>query len=113
QRERVRADPVRAGLDDGERDRGGDRRVDRVAALQQHAQAGLGGQRLTGRDDAPRRHQRKTARGVRVVLEGEAFGGILHHGEAYQTSPAPIPLSWWEREGLPPGQPRDDLRERL
>ena len=40
-RERVAAEAVAARLDDRHRRRGGDRRVDRVAALPQHAQAGL------------------------------------------------------------------------
>ena len=69
-REQVAAQAVRYRLDDRQRRRGGDHRVDRVAALQQHAQACRGRQRLRSRDDVAR-HQRAADRRVGVgPLEG-------------------------------------------
>jgi len=66
ERERIAAEPARYGLDD--RDRGGrrERRVDRVAALPQHPQPGLRGERMRRRYDVAREH-RDAGRRIRVV----------------------------------------------
>ncbi len=53
----VGADAVRYRLDQRQRDRGGEDRVDRAAAGGEHLQAGLRGERLRGRDHV-RREQR-------------------------------------------------------
>ncbi len=69
-REQVSADPVHRRLDDGEDGGGGDRRVDRVAALAHHLQAGGGRQRLAGRDHRAARHHDRPRRpwiGCRAV----------------------------------------------
>ena len=62
QAERIRPEAVADRLDDGHRGRGGDRRVDRVAASLQHAQARLRGQRMRGRDDVAAEDRQALAR---------------------------------------------------
>ena len=49
-REKVAAEAVAARLDDGQRDRGRERRVDGIAAALEHPDARLGGERLRGGD---------------------------------------------------------------
>ena len=61
--EGVGAQAVAAGLDDRHRGRRGDGRIHRVAAVGQHAQPGLRGQRVRGGDDVAREH-RPARRGV-------------------------------------------------
>ena len=68
---RSRADAVAARLDDRQRDRGGQRRVDGVAAAREHRDARLRGERLRGRDDVageerlpPRGVGQRTSRGA-------------------------------------------------
>ena len=51
----VAADPVHVRVDHGDRRRGGDRGVQRVAATLKHRDAGLGGQRMGRRDETVRR----------------------------------------------------------
>ena len=51
EQEGIGADAVHGRLDDGDGDRARDRRVDGIAALGQHAQAGGGGEVLGGSDD--------------------------------------------------------------
>ena len=76
-REQIGAEPVAAGLDDRQRDRGGERRVDRVAALGEHRDARLRGERLRRRDDvaredglAPRRIGQLPVEALRVGCVG-------------------------------------------
>ena len=54
--EGVRADAVGHRLDQGQGDRGGQRRVDRAAAVGEHRQAGLRGQRLGRAHHIARQH---------------------------------------------------------
>ena len=64
--EGVGADAVAGGFDDSERDGSGDRRVNSVSAGEEHAQAGLGGEWLRGRDDVFGEY-RTSARGIRKI----------------------------------------------
>jgi hypothetical protein len=48
--------PLPVGSTSGQRDGRGQRRVDRVAALRQHRQPGLRGERLRGGDDVVGHH---------------------------------------------------------
>ncbi len=66
ERECIAAEPARHGLDDRDRGGGGQRRVHRVAALPQHPQPGLRGQRVRRRHDVAREH-RNAGRRIRVV----------------------------------------------
>ena len=60
--ERIGAEPVADRLDDGHRRRRRDRRVDRIAAGQQHAQPGLRGHRMRGRHDIAAEDRQPLAR---------------------------------------------------
>ena len=67
-REHVAAHPRHHRLGHGEHGRGGDRRVDRVAAGSQHRQPGRARERLAGGDDAVRSvHHRAPGSGERTL----------------------------------------------
>ena len=88
--ERVRAQAVAHRLGDGQRCGGGDGRVHRVAALQQHAQPGLRGQGVRGADDVAR-EQRQAGAGVAVgVWEGHGAPG---QDVAIRGDSAPAPMA--------------------
>ena len=75
QSERVAAKSVAGGLHHGQRNGRGQGRIDGIAALQQHAQAGLGCQGLRGGDGAAS-HDRHALGGVGVMPEvGDA---VIH-----------------------------------
>ena len=77
--EGVAADPVHARLHHRQRDRSGQRRIDRVAAARQHQRPGRGSQRLRGADHVARQ-QRHALRGVREVPEaGRACRHVLSY----------------------------------
>ncbi len=86
QRERIAAETARDRLDhrDGRGRR--DRRVDRIAALPQHAQAGLRGERMRSRNDVAREYGQARCR-IRVLpVEAGHVGdsrkarpGAMHH----------------------------------
>ena len=62
----VATQSIRDRLDDGQCSRRGDRGIDGVAALEEHAYAGLRRERLGGRDNISS-HQRRTDRRIGVV----------------------------------------------
>ena len=70
--------PLLQRLDDRHRRRRGDRRIDRVAARQQHAQAGLRGQRVRGGDDVAGEHRQALAGVAGGPVEGRtSSAGLL------------------------------------
>ncbi len=74
--ERIAAKAVADGLHDGHGGSGCNRRVYRVAALEQHAQAGLRAQRMRGGHNIARK-QRQAGGGVGVVeVEIETHGNL-------------------------------------
>ncbi len=78
-REEIRPEAVAARFDQRERDRGGERGVDRVAAAGEHRDTRLRGERL-GRGDRVAREDRLPARRVgQVPVEGDArCRGVVH-----------------------------------
>ena len=82
--EGIGAETVAGRLDHRQGDRGGERRIERITALAQHREAGLGRQRMRGRDEVAGEDGRAPGRVGRVdrELHGEAFSGVCAHGRA-------------------------------
>ncbi len=79
--EGVAADAVGVGLEHGERRRGGDGRVRCAAAVLQHLESRLGGQRLTGGDGTVVRQHGHTPGRVRVVIQVHYFAALWNEAK--------------------------------
>ena len=76
-REKISADAVAGGLDNGQSDGASDGGIDGVASALQHAQPGLRGERLACSDDIFRQNRRSLRAIGKIEFEGMHLSG--HH----------------------------------